>query len=555
MRRAFLSSALLVGGLLAAACTEQRSPLPSESPPFDVTSSGTCTADDINAQISALFPAGDGLTDARQQFRTIQKQKSKGDLAGARSSTFTMVAFTLRKYYQGKLLDPNGPSDPTTAQAVVTLIDALFCFVGLPPSGLDAAHLGMPGTNTAVAVIGSSGGGLLGADNLAALSVPAGAVSGDHVFAITRRDDLARAGTCLITTLRQIPLCDDFTVVPVTRFAVNVTVVVCQLEAGSPYPGRLRLAHPDPDVPGTIQILPRVSDPFGLVCTNAALASTGGLGGLIKRLGSFAARLISPTPLYAGHSGLGGLTCCFSDFTAIDPVIKVSGFTSPRDRAPLLDPDGNATAGDLGSSNIVTDLRDPAKFGPEGVVRCEVEPSPFVTSVATGSLVDPDGRPRVSVFFAGLTATTLTDEEAAELAGFVKAGGILYVSGNTAPNEGPSYNPLFTALAVGDRYNTEIVTTGNFVQSSDPPDNTPFTNGPFGAVGPLMHTPFRIIEPVATTGLATGFNSSAFILAEGALGSGRLSMTGDPLYFNFFTGTSDPDNQKYFLNLFAFGCR
>ena len=319
MRRAFLSSALLVGGLLAAACTEQRSPLPSEAPPFDVTSSGTCTADDINAQISALFPAGDGLTDARQQFRTIQKQKSKGDLAGARSSTFTMVAFTLRKYYQGKLLDPNGPSDPTTAQAVVTLIDALFCFVGLPPSGLDAAHLGMPGTNTAVAVIGSSGGGLLGADNLAALSVPAGAVSGDHVFAITRRDDLARAGTCLITTLRQIPLCDDFTVVPVTRFAVNVTVVVCQLEAGSPYPGRLRLAHPDPDVPGTIQILPRVSDPFGLVCTNAALASTGGLGGLIKRLGSFAARLISPTPLYAGHSGLGGLTCCFSDFTAVDP--------------------------------------------------------------------------------------------------------------------------------------------------------------------------------------------------------------------------------------------
>src|SRR2546425_13309174 len=104
MRRAFLSSALLVGGLLAAACTEQRSPLPSESPPFDVTSSGTCTADDINAQISALFPAGDGLTDARQQFRTIQKQKSKGDLAGARSSTFKMVAFTLRKYYAGKLL-------------------------------------------------------------------------------------------------------------------------------------------------------------------------------------------------------------------------------------------------------------------------------------------------------------------------------------------------------------------------------------------------------------------------------------------------------------------
>ena len=31
-------------------------------------------------------------------------------------------------------------------------------------------------------------------------------------------------------------------------------------------------------------------------------------------------------------------------------------------------------------------------------------------------------------------------------------------------------------------------------------------------------------------------------------------MTGDPLYFNFFTGPNDVDNQTYFLNLFAAGC-
>src|SRR3989441_4921782 len=490
MRGPLLRSVVAAGGLLVIACTKDRSPLPTQPPSAEVTTAAGCTADQINAQMSALFPTGDGLADARQLFRTIQKQKPS-DITSAQSTTLQLIDYTLKKYYRGKLLDPGGPGvDPTTQVAVVQLIDALLCFVGLDASGLTLGPIGSPVTT---ATIGSSGGDLVGNDRLSALRVPSGAVSSDHLFLITRRNELARANACLNTTQRQIPLCYDYSVVPATRFNVNVTLVICQLEEfmNDPTRPRWRLAHQNPDVPGTIQILPRLSDPFGLVCTNAALASTGGLGGLIKGLGSFAARLISPTPLYAGHSGLGGLTCCFSDFTAIDPVIKCAGLGSPRDRARLLGPDGNATAGDLGSSNIVTDLRDPAKFGPEGVVRCEVEPSPFVTSVATGSLVDPDGRPRVSVFFAGLTATTLTDEEAAELAGFVKAGGILYVSGNTAPNEGPSYNPLFTALAVGDRYNTEIVTTGNFVQSSDPPDNTPFTNGPFGAVGPLMHTPDR----------------------------------------------------------------
>src|SRR2546425_5011842 len=102
-RRGFLSSCLVTASLVLVSCTRE-SPLPTESPSLAATSSSSCSPDDINAQISALFPTGDGLTDARQQFRTIQKQKSGGDLAGARSSTFKMVAFTLRKYYAGKLL-------------------------------------------------------------------------------------------------------------------------------------------------------------------------------------------------------------------------------------------------------------------------------------------------------------------------------------------------------------------------------------------------------------------------------------------------------------------
>ncbi|OLC70554.1 MAG: hypothetical protein AUH78_20485 [Gemmatimonadetes bacterium 13_1_40CM_4_69_8] len=318
-RRGFLSSCLVTASLVLVSCTRE-SPLPTESPSLAATSSSSCSPDDINAQISALFPTGDGLTDARQQFRTIQKQKSGGDLAGARSSTFKMVAFTLRKYYAGKLLPG---LEATTKPSTVRLIDALFCFVGLPASGLSSLSLGDPGTNTATAVFGSSGGDLLGADKLAGLRVPAGAVSGDHVFAITRRDDLAKTGTCVVTTLPQFPLCEAYTVVPVTTFSVPVTVVICQLESN--HPPHLRLAHQAPSDEGAIELLPLVGDPLGIVCSNAVLSAGGGLRGLLEQAGRFAARVIGPRPLYASHPATAGTTTSFSDFTAIGPGFVPAG--------------------------------------------------------------------------------------------------------------------------------------------------------------------------------------------------------------------------------------
>ena len=327
MRGPLLRSVVAAGGLLVIACTKDRSPLPTQPPSAEVTTAAGCTADQINGQMSALFPTGDGLADARQLFRTIQKQKPS-DITSAQSTTLQLIDYTLKKYYRGKLLDPGGPGvDPTTQVAVVQLIDALLCFVGLDPSGLTLGPIGSPVTT---ATIGSSGGDLVGSDRLSALRVPSGAVSSDHLFLITRRNELARANACLNTTQRQIPLCYDYSVVPATRFNVNVTLVICQLEEfmNDPSRPRWRLAHQNPDVPGTIQILPRLSDPFGLVCTNAALASTGGLDGLIRGFGSFAARLISPKPLYALHGGLGGSTCCFSDFTAVDPEFT-DGFETP----------------------------------------------------------------------------------------------------------------------------------------------------------------------------------------------------------------------------------
>jgi len=76
-----------------------------------------------------------------------------------------------------------------------------------------------------------------------------------------------------------------------------------------------------------------------------------------------------------------------------------------------------------------------------------------------------------------------------------------------------------------------------------------------------MHTPYRHISPGGSIGgVANGGGTvpNTVILAEGAIGSGYISLTGDPLYFNFFLpgGTNpDPDNLNYFLNLFALACK
>ena len=372
-RRGLLSGCLVSSSLVVLSCTREGSPLPTESPSLAATSSTSCSADDINAQISALFPTGDGLTDARQQFRAIQKQKSSSDLAGARSSTFKMVAFTLRKYYAGKLLPG---LEATTKPSTVRLIDALFCFVGLPASGLSSLSLGDPGTNTATAVFGSSGGDLLAADKLAGLRVPAGAVRGDHVFAITRRDDLAKAETCVVTTLPQFPFCEAYTVVPVTTFSVPVTVVICQLESN--HPPHLRLAHQAPSDEGAIELLPLVGDPLGIVCSNAVLSAGGGLRGLLERAGRFAARVIGPRPLYASHPAIGGTTTSFSDFTAIGPGFVPAGEMSVFRSGVEATAIGNGTvlvSGGGGSTGPLqsAELWDPAtgSFSPAGTMTVE----------------------------------------------------------------------------------------------------------------------------------------------------------------------------------------
>ncbi len=209
MRRAFLTSAIVIGGLFAAGCSDQRAPLPTQPPASADVTTQCPSAKQIDAQITALFPPKDLLASARDMWNNVKVKVRNNDVAGAQKKALMLIDFTLKNYYRGKLLDPNGSDPPTTQQAVVELIDGVLCFVGLPASGLTLGPTGAPVTTT---VIGSSGGALKASDGLSALKVDPGTVSEDRLWVITRRDDLAQAGTCVTTKLQQIPLCMDFSV-------------------------------------------------------------------------------------------------------------------------------------------------------------------------------------------------------------------------------------------------------------------------------------------------------------------------------------------------------
>src|SRR5437879_9397812 len=260
---------VLVGALILG-CTEDRPALPTQSPRADLLSDDALNVGHINQLLIALFPAGPLLDAARDQLNDIQPLLAQGDLPGAQSTALHLADFTIKAYHAGQLLDPNGTLPLTTPEAVVQLFDVLLNFVGLPPSGLTSDALGPTGPSGTSDVFGALGGTLATVEGLAGLSVPPDAGSGDHLFLITRRDDLALQGTSLSTPLPRDPVCYDFFVFPKTSFSVPVTVVMCPLESVShaEFYHRLVLAHPDPTDPNPIELTIRAADPRCLGLTN-----------------------------------------------------------------------------------------------------------------------------------------------------------------------------------------------------------------------------------------------------------------------------------------------
>lgn len=228
------------------------------------------------------------------------------------------------------------------------------------------------------------------------------------------------------------------------------------------------------------------------------------------------------------------------------PSIRVASFGAPRVLEPLIGPGSHTTI-------LVGALQNPENFGPNGIVKCPIVFLEPVQTILPGSLVNPDGTLNADVFFAGNSKVSLTLSEAAELAAFINAGGIVFVAGDSDPGEGISYNLLFSALGVTDQF-IEFVSGISGFELTTVPIATPVTTGPFGTVGPISKTLFKVFVPgTGTHTVATNTFDTATVLAEGAFGRGYLSVSGDVIYLDPVAAINQ-NNLKYFLNLFALAC-
>src|SRR5437773_1856063 len=369
MRRVLPTSALVIAGLFATACSDQRSPLPTEPPLSPSLTGRSCPSPlQLAALTVALFTPGDLLNFARSTQSNINLKMSRGDITGARKLALAFVDFTLQSYYQGKLRDPNGANPPTTAGAVVTVIDGILCWVGLQPSGLDLTR--SADVTVTTKVIGKDGGQLVAGDKLSGLKVTAGTVLEDGLWVITRRDDLAKNGTCVSTTLTQIPLCIDFSGVPAQTVAKPVLVVICQPADRQPLDRRL--AHKLPD--NKVELLAVVPDPFaieveriGLDCTTTPGFEPSGLGSIgraVWQFGSLVMRVLGPKRLHASHYGLGGLLGPkLSPVTAVQ--VRLSFDVQPSNTEPSspITPAVQVALRDLGTGALATEITNRIKVG------------------------------------------------------------------------------------------------------------------------------------------------------------------------------------------------
>ncbi|KKQ73778.1 MAG: hypothetical protein US96_C0053G0009, partial [Candidatus Woesebacteria bacterium GW2011_GWB1_38_5b] len=209
---------------------------------------------------------------------------------------------------------------------------------------------------------------------------------------------------------------------------------------------------------------------------------------------------------------------------AAEDIIRVSGYQYGTAWLPLAHPNLTPPLLNYNTTVLYSHLKNLNNFGPSGTVPCTVNIIGQVSAVTAGSLVDTGGNLLVDIFWGGAKFANLTNEEAEELAKFVNAGGVLYVTGGgwqdtNTPGRGPEYNLLFEKLGIEDRFDANYSASGNYVQTSEPLESL-ITQGLFGNVGSLAN---------------------------------YLVVTGNFLCTNFLLQT-DPDNLRYYLNLFALGC-
>jgi hypothetical protein len=352
MRRLVLTTAVAVG-LFALACTDERKEGPTEPASLAPTAKSPCpSTDPIQSQICALFRPTDNLKSASDFYSNIKTKKQQGRTAEAQARAVDLVNFTFKLYYEGKLLDPTGNPDPTTADAAVKLSCDVYAFVSptfttCPLSSDDLSSTS--DEHSTLQACGPAGCLALPPDKHSGVSVGKDALLGPAFIRVKPEPATFPRGGPLHTPKDQYLLFRHFELLGFDHFEKNVLVGICHLdpEDGDFAPptaaveGRLKLAR-NITVGGefeTIEEFDRVAAPF-LDCSDfnssddevptfeegSATFLQGQLGSAGRALGrTIAPILLSllPEPAEAtvvGGCCLGGATSRLSEWGAVDSL-------------------------------------------------------------------------------------------------------------------------------------------------------------------------------------------------------------------------------------------
>lgn len=321
MRRLPLPALAGLGFLLSCAAPAADSPADFTAPPANAVANACPTVDGLRLQINALFPVGATRTEANNRLSAISKLVKKPDVANAQLQMFRLVEYMLAQYYAHALI---GDQSPATQTGVLTLMNGLYCLVGLPAPNLPGSSLGEDGV---VAVVGPTTPAttVVTPSAQAGVDLPGASVPTTTVIAVFRLPDSPGP---LNTPLDQYPAFYEFQVSPAVTFTQDVLVGACQVDDFTPPDfSRLKLGH-NLGTTG-FELLPRATPAF-LDCTSIASQSS---------------------PSIDGTCCLGGSTRTFSPFGAVDTLTAMDANSL---RIISGAPNGPVGASDLPSVQIKT---------------------------------------------------------------------------------------------------------------------------------------------------------------------------------------------------------
>jgi hypothetical protein len=328
----------VVACLSLAACSDSP-PTGSSLVPFGHAPANLTLGQYIDQQIVELLPTGHERS-VGARWSTVQRSKSKGDMAGA-VKHFNSLADWLDK----KTNDFTPPSGTTKPQAAAHLVVSMATWLYEGPAASPPAPVG---ADVAIAIAPAGQPFLLQTPSEhAGLSWPAGSTNEDRLIVLAQ-DPTPYPEVCsgpLVTRRCQYPLFYTAHSYPDLRLNQKGRFAVCMVETGDrrpleypddetgarPIDGRLRLAHDLPENPADytegatqedgIEILPKAEQQTGELvdCDEPDKQAMGRLERTLYAASKFVGKIISPKNAWAWDSGPEHEFEAFSHFNGVDP--------------------------------------------------------------------------------------------------------------------------------------------------------------------------------------------------------------------------------------------